>query len=542
MNPNVSGTTYGTDRRRHMVVLAVSFAVLAGIAPAHAATCGGDCNDDGTVSAAELVRAMQIFAGDTAVGTCSSADANDDEVVTEDELDKVIHHLFDACASESPAASESELCFAGLVGAPIAPQTVVVERSEGSWTAQPGASWLTVTPSSGQAGARLEVRVDASGLTDGSYEATVIISDEALQTAVSIRVGLSLYMPSATAGWKVQTIEPVGTAVNGTSLALDPEGRPGITFYRADRTVDRQLRYAHWTGCRWRAESVERLGIDSSLAFDRIGRPHISFLGAPDVLRYGRKKGPNWYIVTVEDQGDGGSTGSRSSLALDATDHPHISYLLKRTTGHIFTYDLRYVHFDGKDWTFETVDAEGTTGWDTSLALSPGGDPRISYHTDLPEVVRYAEWLGDHWNLETVDQGGRPSSLRLDSAGRPRIANHGTAPRDPQLRFAYRDEDHWHTERVDSQGVSPLGGSRAGVSLALDSGDLPHIAYVDFVTGALQYASQSATGAWQIEVIDTGPNVGDYCSLQIDRQDVAHISYLDQTTGTLKYAQGPARD
>jgi len=51
-------------------------------------------------------------------------------------------------------------------------------------------------------------------------------------------------------------------------------------------------------------------------------------------------------------------------------------------------------------------------------------------------------------------------------------------------------------------------GSPRGREPGPDSGGASHIAYVNFVTGALQYASQSATGAWQIDVIDTGPNVG----------------------------------
>lgn len=539
------GSPSSRYRRRHTGLLALCLTVLIVIAPRRAAaTCSGDCDNDRVVGAAELVRAIQIYAGDAALKTCSSIDTDGDEAVSEAELVEAIHHVFDACAAAPLAVDASEVCFTGLVGTAVAPQTVIVERASGTWTAEAGAAWLSLNPSSGQAGAGLELRVNTSALSDGSYEATVTISDEAMQNVVSLRAALTLSSASAAAGWTVQKVEPVGSAVNGTSLALDPDGRPGITFYRADQVVDRQLRYAHWTGCRWRGESVERLSFDPSLAFDKLGGPHISFVkGVPEVLRYAAKKGPLWDVITVEDQGEGGATGHRSSLALDADDHPHISYLLKFVTGHIFTYDLRYAWFDGGTWSLETVDSQGGTGWDTSIALTPDGAPRISSFNDSRNRVRYAEWLSDHWNIEDADIGGSPSSLRLDSEGRPLIAHHVTyTPTRPRpLRFTFRDESGWHAETVDDdQGVTV--GTRAGVSLALDASDTPHIAYVDFIEGALKYSSLTA-GGWQTKVIDSGPMLGDHCSLEIDQaRGVAHVSYLDQTAGTLKYASGPAAD
>jgi hypothetical protein len=510
------------------------------------ADCVGDCNGDGSVTIDEVLRGVNIVLGSTALAECADLDRNGDSTVTIDEVLAAVVGALDGCDTAPLAVDQSALCFTGMIGASIGDQTVTVQRSVGAWTAQTAAPWLSITPGSGQAPGELQVSVQAASLSDGTYGGEIKLTDSTGKDSVIIPVGLSLSMPGKTTGWKLQTVEPVGAAQQGkpfadpaqtTSLALDPKGRPGITFFRTDAAVDRQLRFAHMTGCRWVAENVEQMGIESSLAFDSSGQPHISFLkGNGPFPRYAHRVGTTWNVVTVENQGAGGATGYRSSLALDTANHPHISYLLKFVTGNVFTYDLRYAVFDGSAWTLETVDSQGTTGWDSSLALTTTGAPRISYHTDLPNVVRVATKGADAWTSESVADGGKPSSLRLDSAGRPRIAFNGSPG--SSARFAYRDDAGWKAETIGTQGF--VQARRPFVSLALDSAEAPHVAFVDYLNRALKYASRSSDGTWTATVIDEGGDVGDFCSLQIDRQDVAHISYLDLTGGLLKYAQGPA--
>jgi hypothetical protein len=508
--------------------------------------CVGDCNGDGQVSIDEVLRGVNIALGNIALADCRALDRNGDGAVTVDEVLAAVAAALDGCDPAPLAVDLPNLGFTGMVDTAVAGQTVTVQHSVGAWTATTTTPWLNITPATGEAPGTLQVSVQSAGLADGTYGGEIGITDSSGQDSISIPVGLSLFTPSKTAGWELQTVEPVGTAKPGlpfgdpaqtTSLALDPQGEPGISFFRTDATVDRQLRFARMTNGRWVGENVEKSGLDSSLAFDSMGHPHISFLkGSGAVLRYAERVGTTWSVVTVEAQGAGGSTGFRSSLALDAADHPHISYLLKFTTGNVFTYDLRYAVFDGLAWTLETVDAAGTTGWDSSLALTAAGEPRISYHTDLPDMVRVATKSGDAWALESVAAGGKPSSLKLDSNGRPRLAFNGLPG--SSARFASRDDASWKVETIDSQGF--LQGRRPFVSLALDSTDAPHVAYVDYVNQALKYASRASDGTWTIAIIDQGGDVGNFCSLQIDRQDVAHISYLDLTRGLLKYAQGPA--
>ncbi|MDX2170422.1 MAG: hypothetical protein SF182_25345 [Deltaproteobacteria bacterium] len=66
-------------------------------APIAAATCSGDCGGDGVVTVNELVRAVSIALGSTAVGECSAADANGDGQVTVAELVGAVNSVLQGC-------------------------------------------------------------------------------------------------------------------------------------------------------------------------------------------------------------------------------------------------------------------------------------------------------------------------------------------------------------------------------------------------------------------------------------------------------------
>ena len=74
-----------------------------------------------------------------------------------------------------------------------------------------------------------------------------------------------------------------------------------------------------------------------------------------------------WEIQTVES----GNVGRYTSLALDSSDYPHISYYDSTN------YNLKYAYWDGADWQIETVDSAGSVGFYTSLATSKQGETSI---------------------------------------------------------------------------------------------------------------------------------------------------------------------
>jgi hypothetical protein len=90
----------------------------------------------------------------------------------------------------------------------------------------------------------------------------------------------------------------------------------------------------------WNIQTVDsngNVGIYTSIALDADGYPHISYSDWANVaLKYAAFNGSTWEIETVESTG-----GRHTSIALDSDACPHISY---------YDYtneDLKYAAFNG---------------------------------------------------------------------------------------------------------------------------------------------------------------------------------------------------
>ena len=158
------------------------------------------------------------------------------------------------------------------------------------------------------------------------------------------------------------------------------------------------------------------------------------------------------------------------SLALDHSGNPAIAY------HEISGRNLKYAHWDGKRWTFETVDRPGCVGLHPSLAFDTSGNPAISYSDiTIGSNLKFAHRNGETWVVETIDSGSC-SSLAFDDSGNPAIAyfsSRETTSDNIELRCARWNEAGWSLESVDS-----VGSVEGDISMAFDTSGHPSITYV----------------------------------------------------------------
>lgn len=276
--------------------------------------------------------------------------------------------------------------------------------------------------------------------------------------------------------WHVETVDSVGSWDSSTSLALDGSGRPHIGY--STHYPDYGIGYAWYDGATWHIETVDSsgvVGLSASLALDGLDQPHIGYYlksESSDGLKYAYRDDDIWHIETVDSGAPYVRVGYATSLALDKSGRPHISYRGFRQVS--YEDELKHAWHDGTTWHVETVDSSEKMGGNTSLVLDASDRSRISYFDEINEIFKYAWYDGTDWHIEAVDsnmgEDAAHSSLALDASERPHISYFDEEKN--EIKYAWRNGVSWHTERAVEAGYTSWVNS-----LALDKDGWPHVAY-----------------------------------------------------------------
>ncbi len=252
---------------------------------------------------------------------------------------------------------------------------------------------------------------------------------------------------------------------------------------------------------------------DTFLALDSSDTPYINYLDCNPfgcLSKFAEWVGSSWSITDVDGVG---------SLDIDTNNNPHISYKFGIIAGQT---NLRYISLSGGSWITETVDLEPIDNRNISLKLDGNDSPHISYYKQ--DNLMYSFWDSGSWISQAVDTSmaipfflGQDTSLVLDTNDYPHIAYYDGDSSD--LKYVEWSGTEWLIQTVDSAGDV---GKYA--SLALDSSGVPHISYYDADNQAVKYASL-VSNSWQIIAVEAGVGDGDVISLIIDSTDRLHLSY-----------------
>ena len=250
---------------------------------------------------------------------------------------------------------------------------------------------------------------------------------------------------------------------------------------------------------------------------DAAGNAHLAFHDHREENNRHIIVAPNGTATTTFTVTPGTHDGWDSSLAIGPQGQLHLASIFPSPFG--ASNSLEYGVYDGTNWTFNgSIAGSGPTmyGLNTSLAIDPQGTPHIAW-CQSPDwlsfgTLRYAtQDSNQNWqfaNIATGDAIGRFPSLALDSSNRVHIAwldnvvttnlNGGVQIASSSVEYGIIDGNSLSRQSIDQLDHVVMGfnDARKSVSIALDTNDVPHIAYAD--RRVVKHARQIAPAQWDI--------------------------------------------
>lgn len=320
----------------------------------------------------------------------------------------------------------------------------------------------------------------------------------------------------------------------------------------------------------WSIESIDNYdsyanqNCYASIVTDLDDYPHIAHGNI-----YSRLDTERWHFDTIQEKRASMSGFWGTSLAFDSNQNPHVFYMVKAGYPEIV-----YAYHNGTQWALDKEDISyNRTTFYSSLVLDSSGRPHISY-LNYYNMVIYRHFDGSAWQQSVIRNPGGVPDLKLDSQQYPHIATYDVL--DDHLVYLKNNGVEWQTIEALADDMNFVGlaldnndqafflacGSSSlkliknlqknGSSVSyqqqiieasgnflrgriqIDQNGIIHIAYIKKNTNQVKYGYYD--GSWHIEVVDQVIEIGPDVSMEIDSKNRIHISYSDVNKGHLKYA------
>jgi hypothetical protein len=275
-------------------------------------------------------------------------------------------------------------------------------------------------------------------------------------------------------------------------------------------------------------DSTGSVGYNSSIAVDANEKVHISYIDLTnEKLKYMTNSTGSWVTWAI-----GSAGNSRTGIAVDANGKCHIVY--DGTGG-----DLKYATDatgTGMSYLLESGAWSGLLGGN-AIALDSYGKAHISYFKVSDFDLKYAANASGTWLTSILVNGGAlgafpaySTSIGVDSNNGIHISYYDDAAPD-SIQYITNMTGSWVVTTIDTIGFA--AGWRT--SLAVDSNNKIHISYYDWTNDALKYAT-NASGTWQTEIVDKSSGGVNNAALAIDKANGNQVHMVYSSYSGFKYA------
>lgn len=346
--------------------------------------------------------------------------------------------------------------------------------------------------------------------------------------------------------WSVTTIDSSTDDVGKyASLAFNGDNKPAVAYYNA---TDKDLKFIEEGTSSWSKMTVHGSGSAGTwcaLDFNEEGDAGISYHSeSSDSLWFAfRNEGSSVFLpYGVKSPDDRENWGQHSDFKFAPNGRPYIVHR---------DMDSLEMHM-----TYFTQNVTGTAGeftaanWNTFnvMGMVSGFAPSIDFKTDGYWGLSHGH-AGSSYSLQMVEQistgygfsyadsssnAGEASSMKFNSSNKPGIAYYDFAT--GYLKYASKETGSWVRELVDSS--SDFGNQ---CSMVFTRDDRPCIAYYDKLNKDLKYAERTTDGTWKVTTVDRDGDVGQYASIALGPFARPSIAYYDAENGNLKFAEASSR-